>query len=529
MELAPVPPASVRVIEEEAAEPQYPREQDLVVGSIPHASEALAEWASKGLDWCGGHRPVGLSQQAVNAVYLDCGERYGVSSILDERRRRLADDSLVVGSAEFQAICAEFAALGEQCNARAQERAREAVSALLRDRFVEGFVGWDCSGDEQPLYGSPAWAVSRAGQGTVPQGRLTLEECAAIGILQRDGTPCIQADVAPPAIRTERRGRWLWVIGAAPPDGAHSLGGALYRAGARWSSGRGAWYAPDEERSRRVSAVIESYGGATRAAPQRDGSPSTSLSARACLPRVGQMVASKGHHDARRWDILFLLDLMVLARTFALAGHEEDAARVAGWVLHLAADGILPLRSRPYPREHARLERDCDAAASELASHCPLGPSPPMLGVAVHGWRAIAAVHATLRRITQETFDAVDEAVWSPESPVYPRGAQAAEGAVRLGLRSPLEWLEAAVHLCAVALDAIYGEKDPACPAEAMAAFDRSAAKAVALTRRLLQGASADAGMWLDGVHFEYDWESAEYAAELRCVQRDIVHWCALG
>lgn len=62
----------------------------------------------------------------------------------------------------------------------------------------------------------------------------------------------------PEALRLEVRGAWLWLYGTPPPNG-DPLTRDLYLAGAVWSSRRGAWYAPDEERGRRVAAAVEGY------------------------------------------------------------------------------------------------------------------------------------------------------------------------------------------------------------------------------------------------------------------------------
>jgi hypothetical protein len=75
-------------------------------------------------------------------------------------------------------------------------------------------------------------------------------------------------------LRTELKGSWFWVYGAPPPNG-HSLTRDLYAAGARWSSGRRAWYAPDEERAQRVAAAIEGY----RRGPAPEGGRETPVQA----------------------------------------------------------------------------------------------------------------------------------------------------------------------------------------------------------------------------------------------------------
>jgi hypothetical protein len=62
----------------------------------------------------------------------------------------------------------------------------------------------------------------------------------------------------PEDLRTEVKGSWFWVYGAPPPSG-HPLTRDLYLAGAVWSAGRSAWYAPNEGRAQRVAAVIEAY------------------------------------------------------------------------------------------------------------------------------------------------------------------------------------------------------------------------------------------------------------------------------
>jgi hypothetical protein len=81
------------------------------------------------------------------------------------------------------------------------------------------------------------------------------------------GTTVRQADLEMPCalefgeeVRVSVVGSWLWVFGVPGPDGRSSLSWALHQAGARWASSRQAWYAPGEERARRVAAVIEEHG-----------------------------------------------------------------------------------------------------------------------------------------------------------------------------------------------------------------------------------------------------------------------------
>lgn len=59
-------------------------------------------------------------------------------------------------------------------------------------------------------------------------------------------------------VRVSVVGTWLWVFGVGGP-GRSSLAWALQKAGARWASGRAAWYAPTEADAARVQEALREY------------------------------------------------------------------------------------------------------------------------------------------------------------------------------------------------------------------------------------------------------------------------------
>jgi len=111
--------------------------------------------------------------------------------------------------------------------------------------------------------------------------------------------PKAPARLTPIALRTEVRGQWLWLYGAPSPNG-DPLTRDLYLAGAVWSPRKGAWYAPGEERARRVASVVAVYRAAEAwASGQRGWYASDPKRAQ----RIGGVVAQYQHQPEAAQEV----------------------------------------------------------------------------------------------------------------------------------------------------------------------------------------------------------------------------------